>query len=237
MRLVLIEAESGKTKETPLPISEKFTIGREGDIIPTIPSVQLLSRIHATVLPQDGTWRVIDGDGETPSRNGLWHNNERVQEFTIVDPEDFVDLLPFAESVMLVRVSGAETINYDRSTAGFEQHSIENLYEELEGIKAWQVQQTRRTEHIEQQLSEISEIKQLLGAVVEGQQRLAQDNDRQDGEIRRGHWLIKGVAIALLVVLAGAAIDKERQKQYIDVALSLIVSGGIGQAVLNAQKK
>jgi pSer/pThr/pTyr-binding forkhead associated (FHA) protein len=37
-----------------------------------------VSRKHATLVYNDGKWNLIDGDGVTPSRNGLWRRVKKI---------------------------------------------------------------------------------------------------------------------------------------------------------------
>jgi FHA domain len=243
MLLILVEAESGQQRETVLPDRPCFTIGREGDVRPTVQGVGVISRIHATVTRQlDGTWLIVDGDGQVPSHNGLWVDGERVSQKIIKDPGGFVDLLPPSDSgKLLVRVSGArDTVDKpDRGTTGMERYEIETIYEELGRIKDSQqaqadqmLAQSDRLDMIEQNQHTVGdELHKKLDLMVGKIDGLANDNQRQDSQIKGLRWVV-GVLFAMALV--GAGIDKAHRQEYLEAALAVGLGGG-GMVAIGAK--
>ena len=253
MQLILVEKEAGKPiNERVLPLTDSFTIGREGDIVPSVGLSWLLSRIHATVMRQkDGSWLVIDGYGMSPSKNGLWASpTERVMECVIKEPGQFVDLVSLEPTVLMVRVLGS-AVKYDRATTGIQEYSLESVHEELEEIRSWQRLHSDRSERIEAKVTELGNIKPSIDQNIDRMTKIEEalfpaldeivsiaiDNKRQDAQIQRSGLLMKAIGVVVVVLLAGASIDKDRRSQYVDIALTLMVSGGVGAAAINEAGK
>ena len=249
MQLILVEKEEGKpSNERLLPLSNSFTIGREGDIVPSISLSYLLSRIHATVTRQkDGSWLIVDGDGIALSKNGLWASpTERITQCVIKEPGQFVDLVSLGSTVLMVRVLGSIP-KFDRETTSIQEYSLTSVHSELEKVRSWQAAQGERTERIELKLSELSEIKphidENLNRMIKIENALypaldeivsiAIDNKRQDAQIGRSNVLMRAIGVLVVVLLAGSTFDKDRREQYIGIALTLMVSGGVGAAAIN----
>lgn len=245
MRLVLIETENDTTKETLLPKRGNFTIGREGDVVPQLAASKLMSRIHATVVDlNDGTWRVIDGDGVLPSQNGLWVDSERKEAITISEPGQMIDLLPSLPISLMVRVASKNDVLYGRDTAGFDRHAIEAIYDELEDIKQWQREQTKRTEKLDSQLSElaidrntISDINTKIDGVLASVKTIADENDNQDKMIRRSQYLTRGIIAIVAIMLIGATADEKRRNEYVQIAASIAVTGLAGAVTMGGVAK
>jgi pSer/pThr/pTyr-binding forkhead associated (FHA) protein len=245
MRLVLIETENDTTKETLLPKRGTFTIGREGDVVPQLAASKLMSRIHATVVDLgDGTWRIIDGDGVLPSQNGLWVDSERKETVIISEPGQMIDLLPSLPISLMVRVASKNDVLYGRDTAGIDRHAIEAIYDELEDIKNWQREQTKRTEKLDTRLSELaishdkfSEINTKIDGVLASVKIIAEENDNQDTMIRRSQYLTRGIAVIVAIMLISATADQKHRNEYIQIAASIAVTGLAGAVTMSGTAK
>lgn len=115
-------------------LEDKITLGRVGKIRIAAPSDNRFSRLHATVSLIGGGWYIFDGNGETPSANGVFVNKawHKISEPTKLVEGDHVYFFPGINRdryCVFVEDSGDETI------------ATKTIWERL-GI--WWVRQRRR---------------------------------------------------------------------------------------------
>lgn len=209
-----------------LPEALKFTIGREGDIVPLVKPAALLSRIHATCTRNaDGSWTVEDGDGKTPSRNGLWNiHGSRVKALVLRDPGDYADLLKITGGGIMVRVFiDRRAGDMDRETLGGEVYTLESLDKKLEELCTC-----------------VAGLSQEMAVISKTQARLIANDRRQDKSLKIGMKILGWVAAATMGLIGLSAIDEKNRDDILKLAVGIALSGtaiGGGVVLKESQKK
>ncbi|MEO1399700.1 MAG: FHA domain-containing protein [Cyanobacteria bacterium J06635_1] len=96
-------------------LADKITLGRAGRIKIASPGDNRFSRLHATVSLIGGSWYIFDGNGETPSLNGVFVNKawHKISEPTKLKEGDHIYFFPGINRdryCVFVEDSGDETI-------------------------------------------------------------------------------------------------------------------------------
>lgn len=112
--LTLRQRDLNSEISTALPSTRPFTIGRAADVRTELLR-KFVSRIHAKVTPQDGSWLVEDLD----SRNGIFDaQGRRVQSIVLINEGDtcWIAAPRNALGAICIRVVGADICECDLET-------------------------------------------------------------------------------------------------------------------------
>ena len=209
-----------------LPDVVKFTIGREGDIVPLVKPAALLSRIHATCTRNnDGSWTVEDGDGIKLSRNGLWNiHGSRVKALVLRDPGDYADLLKITGGGIMVRVFiDRRAGDLDKETLGGEVYTLESLDTKLEEL-----------------CTIVAGLSQEMAVLAKNQSKLIANDRRQDNSLKIGMKVLGWVAAATLGLVGLSAVDPKNRDDILKLAIGIALPGaavGGGLVLKESQKK
>jgi hypothetical protein len=235
-----------RVREVPAIGAARSVIGRGSDAEYRVAIANnACSRVQATLQRAGDVWLLVDGDGDRPSRNGIWYKGVRIAEPLIIEDGMSIDIfLGGADRVTLdnVQPQDAPTNGGIPIELAGEISALRTAIEQLQiRISAGDLKMDGIQEEIRELKANGEAIAEfrvdvdgrldlLSGEILQALQTVQRKNEDQDHQLREHNLVIKRVCGALAaVMLGGAVFNATRSPDAAAQAINWVLGiGGVG---------